>query len=408
MASPHNSAPIRLEAFGGLRAIAATTVIAYHVALVEGLTRTGVLAPLASALKGGVTVFFVISGFLLYLPYARAIGVGDRLPDWRTYARRRVMRILPAYWFALTVVGTVSFLGLASLSGPLFTSDLWRYYGLGQIYSQTTLIGGLSVAWSLCVEATFYVALPFFARWMARIARRQSPSNVATSQLAVVGAIGVVSLLLRGSVCHSFLAPVPGPGVVLETALPGALDWFALGIALAVIAATWETSPERFRHVKRLAGKGGLSWLLAGGFFMAGAWAQQGDLFLPLYGVATHVALGLAGAFLVLPAIARDSRAREVRLLSAPLMAWVGTVSYGVYLWHIAWLRVLNGPHLAVPNHSAPIGQALALFLATVAGAIALGAASWYLVERPAQRLAARVSRNRRISVASTLGLTRT
>jgi peptidoglycan/LPS O-acetylase OafA/YrhL len=231
---------------------------------------------------------------------------------------------------------------------------------------------------------------------------------VAGAQLEVLGAIGLVSLLLRAVICHSLVAPVPGPGVVLETALPGALDWFALGIALAVVAATWETSPDRFKHVRRLADNGGLAWLLAGAFFVAGAGAQEGDLFLPLYGVLTHLALGLASALLVLPAIAQDGRSGPVRILRARFVAWVGTVSYGIYLWHLPWLRVLTGTHLAAPNHSAPVGQAVVLYLATAAGAIALGAASWYLVERPAQRLAARLSRARRTSVAGTLGLTRT
>lgn len=395
-------------AFNGLRAIAATLVIAYHVSIAEGLTRTGILAPLASELKGGVTVFFVISGFLLYLPYARAIRDGGRLPDWRSYTRRRILRILPAYWVALTILGVAVFLGATSLGGPVFAGEWWRYYGLSQVYSQPTMLGGIGVAWSLCVEATFYLALPFFARWMASVAGRQAPSNVARAQLLVVGAIGVVSLLLRGAICHSLFGPVPGPGVVLETALPGALDWFAIGIALAVITVSWETNPGSFRPVSWLARCGALPWLLAAGFFMAGAWAQQTDLFLPLYGVFTHVTLGLASGLLVLPAIARDARTGPVRLLSAPFVAWMGTVSYGVYLWHVEWLKLLHGPYLALPGHGAPLGSALVLFLATTTGAIVLGAASWYLVERPAQRLAARARRGSPVSIARTLGLTRT
>jgi peptidoglycan/LPS O-acetylase OafA/YrhL len=401
-AAQARSGTLKFEAFDGLRAMAATLVIAYHVALAEGLTRTGVVAPLASELKGGVTVFFVISGFLLYLPYARAIRDGEHLPDWRGYARRRIVRILPGYWFALTV------LGLASLAGTVFTVGWWRYYGLAQIYTPATLIGGLSVAWSLCVEATFYVGLPFFARWMAAMVRREGVDRAPRSQLIVVGGIGLISLALRYAVCRSPVAPVPGPGVVLETALPGALDWFALGIAMAVIAATWEIRPERFRPLRALAGHGGLCWVLAGAFFTAGAATQHGDLFLPLYGVSTHLALGVASALLVLPAISRDTRTGPVRLLSSRLLAWLGMVSYGIYLWHMAILRILHGSTAPPQASSAGIGQAIPLFLATVAGAIALGAASWYLVERPAQRLARRIRPGSGVLIARKLGLTRT
>ncbi|HEY1522556.1 MAG TPA: acyltransferase [Solirubrobacteraceae bacterium] len=400
-ALPTPSGPLKFEAFDGLRAVAATLVIAYHVSLFEGLTHAGVLASLASELKGGVTVFFVISGFLLYLPYARAIRDGDPLPSWRSYARRRAVRILPGYWVALTI------LGVASLAGSVFTGAWWSYYGLAYIYNPATLIGGLGVSWSLCVEATFYLCLPFFARWMAALVRRDGTADAARSQVAVVGALGLVSILLRGAVCDSLIGPVSPTGAVLETALPGALDWFAIGIALAVIAAAWETSPERFRPVSRLAANWPLSWALAGVLYAVGAREQQGDLFLPLYGVFTHVALGLASAFLVLPAIRRGPRTGAVRILSTRFVAWLGMISYGVYLWHDSVLKILKGSG-APPSHAAGIGQAIVLFLATAAGAIVLGAGSWYLVERPAQRLFRRRRPGPGVAIARKPGLTQT
>jgi peptidoglycan/LPS O-acetylase OafA/YrhL len=401
-AVPQTGSPNKFEAFDGLRAIAATLVIAYHVSLAEGLSRVGILAPLASALKGGVTVFFVISGFLIYLPYARAIRDREDLPDWRTYARRRVVRILPGYWFALTI------LAFAALAGSVFTADWWRYYGLTQIYSLNTLFTGVGVAWSLCVEVTFYLALPLFARWMAAAVRRQGVRNGPRSQLTIVGAIAVASVALRGVVCHSLIAPVPNGGAIFETALPGALDWFAIGIALAVIASTWETNPGRFRPMRWLSYNWSLSWAMAGLVFTAGAWEQRGDLFLPLYGVFTHVALGLASAFLVLPAITRESRTRAARILSAPFLAWLGMISYGIYLWHDSVVRVIHGSFTPDPSHPGGIGSAVVLFLATVAGAVLLGAASWYLVERPAQRLARRVRPGSGVVIAREPGLTRT
>lgn len=55
------------------------------VALVCSFTRVWPLAPLFAELKAGVAVFFVISGFVLYLPYARAIDGMRSLPSWRLY-----------------------------------------------------------------------------------------------------------------------------------------------------------------------------------------------------------------------------------------------------------------------------------------------------------------------------------
>ena len=79
----------KLDGFDGLRALAALTVLTYHVALSRGFAPAGSLAPLLWELKGGVAIFFVISGALLYLPYARAIRDGGDLPGWRAYALRR-------------------------------------------------------------------------------------------------------------------------------------------------------------------------------------------------------------------------------------------------------------------------------------------------------------------------------
>ena len=99
-----SGARTKLDGFDGLRALAALSVVSYHVALSSKFAHAGSLAPLLWELKGGVAIFFVISGVLLYLPYARAIRDRSALPDWRVYARRRGVRILPAYWIALTVV----------------------------------------------------------------------------------------------------------------------------------------------------------------------------------------------------------------------------------------------------------------------------------------------------------------
>ncbi|HEV3054171.1 MAG TPA: hypothetical protein VGX45_05910, partial [Solirubrobacteraceae bacterium] len=67
------------------------------------------------------------------------------------------------------------------------------------------------------------------------------------------------------------------------------------------------------------------------------------------------------------------------------LMARLGTISYGIYLWHDAVLAAILG-RTTVPSGAASPLTTLGAFAATVAGAIVLGAASWYLVERPAQR----------------------
>jgi len=65
-------------------------------------------------------------------------------------------------------------------------------------------------------------------------------------------------------------------------------------------------------------------------------------VFLPDYGLLTHCAIGIAAALLVLPAIdpaPAVARSAPIRLLTHPRMAWLGTISYGIYLWHIQLLK---------------------------------------------------------------------
>lgn len=380
----------RLPGFDGLRAFAALLVLVYHVVLSCGLSRTGPAAFLLAQLKAGVAIFFVISGFLLYLPHARALAAGRPLPDWRTYASRRAARILPGYWAALTL------LALGPLSATIATGAWWRYYGLAQIYNPDTISGGLIVAWSLCVEATFYLMLPILARGISGAVIRGGRSEedlgrrAVRVQLLALGAMAGASLLMRFSFTHSLLAEVPHTGFMLSLALPGFLDWFAAGMGLAVLLTVWESDAARGGKFEHLAGTGIRCWALSALCFVLAAFLQPADLMLPLYGVASHLLQGVGALLFVLPATAPNRASRVSSLLASRPLVWLGTISYGIYLWHVPVITVLRGPLADVPAHPAPVAGVVWTLIATATGAVGLAALSWYLVERPAQRAAAR------------------
>ncbi len=368
----------RLDGFDGLRACAAILVIAYHAASIAGASLNGPLASVAAELKAGVAIFFVISGFLLYLPYARSIRSGDDLPDWRRYSVRRAVRILPAYWVAVTV------LALSGQVHGVLTSQWWRFYGLVQIYQRHTIHQGLLVAWSLAVEVSFYLVLPFLAYGMQRVIAGRAGRKAAKAQLWILASIAIGSWALRALLARSLLAPVPDTHLVLTTSLPALVDWFAAGIALAVLRAEWETRSELAGRIKTLARAPGRCWLLAALVYLVGVPLQQGEFFLPSYGVAAHVAIGLAALLFVLPAVVPGPSRRQgpMAFLGSRAMAWLGLISYGIYLWHQPLRNVIDG-WLGAPRGALAFA---ALFVLTLAGAVCLGAASWYLVERPAQR----------------------
>jgi peptidoglycan/LPS O-acetylase OafA/YrhL len=353
-------------------------VIAYHAGSLAGATSSGALALVAAELKAGVAIFFVISGFLLYLPYARAIRAARPLPGWRDFVNRRAVRILPGYWVALTL------LAASGLVGGVFTTNWWRFYGLTQSWDPATFESGLSVAWSLSVEVSFYLLLPAFAWGMGYLARARPSSGTARGQLVAIGVLALGSLALRGLLARSVLLPVGANHIVLASSLPGMFDWFALGLGLAVMRAEWEAGSRLGPAFEALARRPGRCWLAAAVLYLAGVPAQQGEYFTATYGVAAHLAIGLAAALFVLPAalpaLAND-QGRTVALLSSRQLSWLGSISYGMYLWHVPLLKAIVGA-IGQPRGVLAFAE---LFGLTFTGAVCLGAASWYLVERPAQ-----------------------
>jgi peptidoglycan/LPS O-acetylase OafA/YrhL len=155
-----------------MRAIAACSILAFHstqLFVAGNVAVFGVLAVAGKPLWLGVTCFFVLSGFLLYRPFAGAILTGTALPSIRRYFRHRVLRIFPAYWAILAVTGFV--LGAAYIdpvtSATGFLTGHLHVFVLDalllQEYTPSTIGTGIVPAWSLAAEAVFYVLLPVLA-----------------------------------------------------------------------------------------------------------------------------------------------------------------------------------------------------------------------------------------------------
>ena len=168
-----------------LRAVAALCIVVTHTAGLGGFNQAHALGAWTARLDCGVAIFFVLSGFLLYRPFVAARLEGRPGPRVGRYARRRALRILPAYWVALILLGLI----VPQYTPGVFGHDWWVYFGLLQSWSANTILGGISATWSLSVELAFYVLLPFYALALRRASVR--------TELVVLGVSAVAAVVVR-------------------------------------------------------------------------------------------------------------------------------------------------------------------------------------------------------------------
>jgi peptidoglycan/LPS O-acetylase OafA/YrhL len=245
------------------------------------------------------------------------------------------------------------------------------------------------VAWSLCVEVSFYLLLPFLARGIARLARDRDPAGSVRLQLRLLCSLAAASLALRLALTGSPFLPVPRSEIVPASTLPWLFDWFAIGMFLAVLASDWETGSLTMPRLAGLAARPWVCWLLAAEVFTFMI-IVHGDFYLPQYSLLAHLAFGALGALIVLPAagsVRSERRTPAIGLLCSAPVVWLGTISYGIYLWHVPVLDAIRGPFEGVTVHSTGAATAIATTVLAAAITVAIAAASWYLVEQPAQRL---------------------
>jgi peptidoglycan/LPS O-acetylase OafA/YrhL len=365
----------RFPLFDSLRAIAALAVLLFHVALLSGVDPDSWYGRPLAHLNVGVTIFFLISGFLLYRPFVAARVLGTPPVRLRAYARRRALRILPAYWLALTLLAV-----WPGLPG-MFDADWPIYYGLLQtlpfLYDPAPCLAiggcGLPQAWSLSAEVTFYVALPLLAAGLAAFRRRGG----ARRELAGIAALALASLAFLGYAVTTY--PEHPRLYEAHLGLAGTLLWFGLGMALAVLSVAAQAADRTTRAESLVTRRPLLAW--AGAAVLFGAATA-----LPSEAVQTaseaavhllrHLLYGLSAALLLLPAVfGFEAGGLPRRILANRALAWLGLISYGIFLWHYS---------LAAELDELPF---LLLVPVTLALSTGVAALSYYVLERPLLRL---------------------
>jgi peptidoglycan/LPS O-acetylase OafA/YrhL len=385
-----NVRDLRFPLVDSLRAIAALSVVAAHAAFPAGIYEDDFLRQFVTRLDVGVTIFFLISGFLLYRPFVRARFVGEGQPSTGAYAWRRFLRIVPAYWVALTIIAYVQL----DHSEIFSTHGFFTYYCFGQVYRPETGLGGIPQAWTLCVEVAFYAMLPIWALAVRRLPGG-SPRELIRWELVALALLALASLVYKVVLVeHNALDnSASGPYML---SLPQFLDQFAIGMALAVASVWWSSREKQPRAVRLVDQRPGIAWLVAFLAFVAastligltgefGEHIDRSEFFLRHY-LFTVVAIGL-----LLPAFFGDPANGLVRrVLANRVLLWLGVVSYGIYLWHSAVYEQLTRWRFGEVTEAT---HRYVWFFAAAALSALVAAVSYYVVERPALKLKRLVGR---------------
>jgi peptidoglycan/LPS O-acetylase OafA/YrhL len=351
-----------IPALDGLRGLAVLLVFLYHYA--GGAQSSNlilrVLGTCNHANWFGVTLFFLLSGFLI----SGILWDGRAQPDWwRRFYWRRTLRIFPLYFAALLLV--LCSAALVHRGRDAF-DHLWVYalylQNIPRFFSAANAVGSplhLSHLWSLAVEEQFYLLWPFLLIGVRTLRRAKFLC------IAVV----ILSALFRFGIWEINSVPLDYAG-----SLPARAGELALGGWLAICFR----DPESWRRIQRLA-----PW----------AWVAGGLGFLCVAGVAHSFSLYSAGMFLfglpcvtlALASVLALSLGEGVVMtwFDAAWLRWLGGISYGVYIFHVLlapvfqWMAALIAPH-------ATRNQSLALTFFIAGGAtLALAQISFVYFERP-------------------------
>lgn len=383
-----------VPALDGFRAAAIFAIVFLHlIPTPEGsLGRILTLGPLPNA----IDVLFIISGFVVFLPtVARGGEFGPLIP----YAIRRGARLLPAYWLA---IGLVILMLAAWPSSPQPAlpglSDIGAHIiGLHvpiHFFDSDFLLGfGIDgPLWTLSLELTFYLLLPFVAGAFFRHPFAGLVIAIAITVGWKLGAqnIGEVSRLLG-------LAPAPERLVYTQNAAYGQFPAFTAQFAMGMMAA-WllVRLPQRFEPAllarRAVWVQAGSALALIGLCYMFGRFGLDGnplastqarkDILLTLALPAAIAAFMLATAF---------APPRLQRPFSLPLARSLGDISYGVYLIHLPLFLFYAA---AVNNLPASLNEIVTSFWVyaplIIAVSIGYGYASARFLEQPIRRWAHR------------------
>ena len=403
----HDNQKNMITVLDGVRACAILLVITFHINYTTGNDlwhwhTNPLTSSIALAGTSGVNLFFVLSGFLLFLPYAKALLFAGRRPLARSFYVRRALRIMPGYYislFALILLTAPQYLQPANL-GKL---GLFVTFLMDSSRSTFRLLNG--PYWTLAVEWQFYMLFPLLTLsifWLVRRVPIEKRLQAVTLCLCGIIAGGLLvrffGLYLSEHSTATFLVPRSVLNVLLffSFGIVGKyLEEFAVGMLCSLIYVYAQSLPPEHPFVQRLHrlslwfwGIGILLWTFCAMWnFQSGpatpAWPFL-DPLMPSFRWLNEMFLAVAFGMCIL-AILFGPRELQRPFAWKPLR-WIGLISYSLYIWH---LPILTLGHHLMPGYS-QLNQYVAYIFCWVWMAVAAVPFSilfYAFIERPGIKL---------------------
>lgn len=346
----------------------------------------------------GVTLFFVLSGFLLFMPYARALLNGGEWPDWRRYYVRRIFRIWPGYFFALIVLlfwfHPPGFVYLQHWYDVLF----FLTFFMDSTPQTVQAING--PFWTLAVEWQFYLLLPLIALALRAMVRRRAVQRRLWLIVACLGCVALWGVLTRAW-GQSWMVDPQQPRILPPFLHNIAffffygqrgkfLEDFAVGMCISVFYVLSQSKCEGHGNAVVRFFKQHSDWFWAIGIlwlFFIGIWyiipSLRDALQLWISQDAALIELSYAIGYGCCLIALLFGPAYQRRPLEGRLLCWLGQISYGLYIWHLPILHFFQ-PNLVSISRSWPgllvYGLDWGFFIAVVVPFCYL---LYLLVERP-------------------------
>lgn len=352
----------------GLRGIACLYILVGHFLVRNRDAVAPAFVGAFSQYWSGVDLFFVLSGFVIFLSLSRLADRGyGRMQLLGVYATSRAFRILPVYALLLAVYFSLPRLYPSLAQDELFLTSIpnqvYLYFGQSWYMAIWQRSGASFVvpSWSLCAEVFLY-ALSFVVIGMASNRNR---IKAMLTLVAVSYAARLYVVFMTDNYMAASLLPVCR------------MDGFMIGGIIALMS-----TEQKLGRIMSLTRWPFLAIML--GVFVALS------TYSPHYAGSFSILFSYAFYAIFYSAILLTIVTRNIPFLSRGPMKFVGTISYFIYLFHFAiviWMkRISDSLHWGVTLN----------FLVTLSVTIAAASVSWYLMERPLIALGKSLNRTAR------------